>query len=81
MRVERIELPGSGYGTKAATLTAYVQDNMEDQFALRRPAALICPGGGYAFCSDREGEPIALDYLARWFDLALEWADELMGRG
>lgn len=79
MSVERIELPSSCYGTKAATLTAYVQDNMEDQSALRRPAALICPGGGYAFCSDREGEPIALDFLARWFDLALEWVNELKG--
>ena len=67
MSVERIELPSSRYGTKAATLTAYVQDNMEDQSALRRPAALICPGGGYAFCSDREGEPIALALLARGY--------------
>lgn len=30
-----------------------------------RDAMLIFPGGGYAFvCSDREGEPIALNYLA-----------------
>lgn len=67
MRVEKIELPSSGYGTGAATLTAYVQDNIEDQAARRRPAALICPGGGYAFCSDREGEPIALALLARGY--------------
>ena len=67
MRVERIVLPGSGYGAKAATLTAYVQDNIEDQAARRRPAALICPGGGYAFCSDREGEPIALALLAHGY--------------
>ena len=79
MRVERIELPRSGYGTRAAALTAYVQDNIEDQSVRWRPAALICPGGGYAFCSDREGEPIALALLARWFDLAMEWAGELMG--
>ena len=67
MRVERIELPGSGYGAKAAALTAYVQDNIEDQSVRRRPAALVCPGGGYAFCSDREGEPIALALLARGY--------------
>ena len=67
MRVERIVLPGSGYGAKAATLTTYVQDNIEDQAVRRRPAALVCPGGGYAFCSDREGEPIALALLARGY--------------
>jgi acetyl esterase/lipase len=34
----------------------------------RFPAMLICPGGGYAFVSDREGEPIALDYLGAGFN-------------
>ena len=67
MRVEKIELPGAGHGAKIPTLTAYVQDNIEDRAARRRPAALICPGGGYAFCSDREGEPIALALLARGY--------------
>ncbi|MBQ3487428.1 MAG: alpha/beta hydrolase [Clostridia bacterium] len=28
-----------------------------------RPALLILPGGGYHFCSPREGEPIALSFL------------------
>ena len=67
MRVEKIGLPSAGYGTGSATLTAFVQDNIEDQAVRRRPAALICPGGGYAFCSDREGEPIALALLARGY--------------
>ena len=30
----------------------------------RRPCILICPGGGYCFCSEREAEPIALKFLA-----------------
>ncbi len=67
MRVERIELAGAGYGTKVATLTAYVQDNVADQAARRRPGVVVCPGGGYAFCSDREAEPVALALLARGF--------------
>ena len=67
MRVEKIELPGAGYGATAPTLTAYVQGNVADQASRRRPAALICPGGGYAFCSDREGEPIALALLAHGY--------------
>ncbi len=30
----------------------------------KRPAILICPGGGYGHTSDREAEPIAMRYLA-----------------
>lgn len=30
----------------------------------RYPAVLICPGGAYAFVSEREAEPIALSFLA-----------------
>lgn len=32
-----------------------------------RPAILICPGGGYLYCSPREGEPVAMSYAARGF--------------
>ena len=65
MRVQKIEPPSAGYGPRAATLTAYVQDNVEAQVSRRRPGVLICPGGGYAFCSDLEAEPIALALVAR----------------
>lgn len=30
----------------------------------KRPAVIICPGGGYAFCSPREAEPIAIQMNA-----------------
>ena len=47
------------------TLTAYI---IEDQGELHgigaRPAVLICPGGGYLNCSDREAEPIALKFTS-----------------
>ena len=33
-----------------------------------RPAMLIFPGGGYAYCSDREAEPVALTFLAKSFN-------------
>ncbi len=32
-----------------------------------RPAVLVLPGGGYVYCSPREGEPVALSYAARGF--------------
>ena len=49
MRIEKIELPHAGYGPKTATLTAYVQDNMEDQSALRRAAGEM----NYSLCKSR----------------------------
>lgn len=30
----------------------------------KMPAVIICPGGGYVHLSEREGEPVALKYLA-----------------
>jgi acetyl esterase/lipase len=31
------------------------------------PALIICPGGGYGMVSKREGEPVALEFLARGY--------------
>lgn len=47
-----------------------------------RPAIVICPGGGYHFCSEREAEPIALRFLMHGFNTYVIWyrekeADEL----
>lgn len=33
-----------------------------------RPAILVIPGGAYAMCSDREGEPVAIEFLNRGFN-------------
>jgi acetyl esterase/lipase len=47
------------------TLTTYLlDDSRETTQGKKRPAVLVCPGGGYLFCSDREGEPIALRFAA-----------------
>ena len=49
-----------------ATLEGYILDceitlGQEEN----RPAVVICPGGGYVYCSPREAEPVALRYAAR----------------
>ena len=62
---EKINLGNSGYGTRDTILTTYVQNNLEGVHARRRPAVIICPGGGYEYQSDRESEPIALEFLKR----------------
>ena len=54
------------------TLTLYTIDNSPEFLTdVKRPAVIICPGGGYSFLSDREGEPIALRYLAAGFHAAV----------
>ncbi len=45
-----------------ATLTTYINQAFDLGKAQGRPAVLICPGGGYEYCSDREAEPIALAF-------------------
>lgn len=41
----------------------------------RRPAVLILPGGGYEHVSLREGEPVALRFLARgWVPFVLDYS-------
>ncbi len=37
----------------------------------KRPIVIICPGGGYDHTSDREGEIVAMQFLAKGFHAAL----------
>lgn len=47
------------------TLTTYVlSDSRELLNGQIRPAVLVCPGGAYLNCSDREAEPVALRFAA-----------------
>ena len=46
---------------------SYNNDFINEQPFLR-PGLLILPGGGYNYCSDREGEPIAIRMLAEGFN-------------
>lgn len=48
-------------GNPQVTLTSYVHEQKPKLANVaRRPAVLVLPGGGYEFCSDREGEPVAM---------------------
>lgn len=47
------------------TLTTYVlMDSPELLAGKRRLAVLICPGGGYFNCSDREAEPVVMKFAS-----------------
>ena len=45
-------------------LYAYVPHQMWEIKKKVRPAVIVCPGGGYEFWSEREGEPVALRFLS-----------------
>lgn len=50
-------------GRTDVTLTTYVLSDSGEMLAgKKRPAVLICPGGAYLACSDREAEPIAMAF-------------------
>ena len=60
MKFERIDLSGD------ARLDAYIADPVGNY---TRRAILVIPGGGYGrICSGREGEPIALAFLAKGYN-------------
>ena len=53
-------------GNEKVWLELYVLDSgLRLGQSLRRPAVVICPGGGYVYLSPREGEPVAAAYAAK----------------
>lgn len=62
MKTEVIQLYNN---REDVTLTTYViADSQEMLNGMKRPAIIICPGGAYLSCSDREAEPIALKFAS-----------------
>lgn len=62
MKMINIPVPGH----EDANLEGYILD-CEIAYGqdTARPAVVICPGGGYLYCSPREAEPVALAYAAK----------------
>ena len=66
-----ISIPALGTDDTAKFYT-YFLDNYEDiDPDRRRPLILLCPGGGYEFTSDREAEPVAMQFLAAGFHVGI----------
>lgn len=50
----------------SAQVYGYVLDNSDEMAPHRvRPTVVLCPGGGYVMTSDREAEPVAMQFLAQ----------------
>ena len=50
--------------TEQAKMTTYLISHSEAMRIQERPLIIICPGGGYRYVSDREGEMVALQWNA-----------------
>lgn len=62
MRVERV----NHLGKEKVYLDCYLLDSgLRLGQSAKRPAVVICPGGGYVYLSPREAEPVALAYAAK----------------
>lgn len=76
MRIEFVHLkdrfPFLGENGCDPVLKLYLQDNLEEMKRedVLRPVILLCPGGGYAMVSQREAEPIALQFLPEGYQIA-----------
>ena len=64
MKMIHMQCPGH----PEATLEGYILDcELTYGQEKTRPAIVVCPGGGYLYCSPREAEPVALRYAAAGF--------------
>lgn len=57
----RLQEPGS---TEEAWLQTYFWQPSGEMVIKKRPVIIVCPGGGYCYVSEREGEPLALQWNA-----------------
>lgn len=63
------EAMGVEKSPRQTTLTSYIinEENIKQSMIKKRPAVIVCPGGGYGHTSCREAEPIALRFCAAGF--------------
>ncbi len=54
---------------EGVTLKGYLFESYPEMpYMKNRPAVVVCPGGGYSMCSDREGDPVAAYFSGAGFN-------------
>ncbi len=71
MKLETIDLreqfPGLPQVQTETSFLAYLREKAFLNKDARFPAVIVCPGGGYASCSAREAEPVALRFVSEGY--------------
>lgn len=68
---KKIEIKARGMEAVGNLYTYFLDSSIEMRPNEKRPVILMCPGGGYEMTSDREAEPMAMQFLARGYHVAV----------
>lgn len=68
---KKIEIKARGMEAVGNLYTYFLDSSIEMRPNEKRPVILMCPGGGYEMTSDRETEPMAMQFLAMGYHVAI----------
>ena len=68
---KKIEIKARGTEAVGNLYTYFLDSSIEMRPNEKRPVILMCPGGGYEMTSDREAEPMAMQFLAMGYHVAI----------
>ena len=68
---KKIEIKARGMEAVGNLYTYFLDSSIEMRPNEKRPVLLMCPGGGYEMTSDREAEPMAMQFLAMGYHVAV----------
>lgn len=68
---KKIEIKACGMEAVGNLYTYFLDSSIEMRPNEKRPVILMCPGGGYEMTSDREAEPMAMQFLAMGYHVAI----------
>lgn len=68
---KKIEIKARGMEAVGNLFTYFLDSSIEMRPNEKRPVILMCPGGGYEMISDREAEPMAMQFLAMGYHVAI----------
>ena len=68
---KKIEIKAHGMEAVGNLYTYFLDSSIEMRPNEKRPVILMCPGGGYEMTSDREAEPMAMQFLAMGSHVAI----------
>lgn len=63
------------------TLSTFLWEPSSELYSGPRPAVIVCPGGAYLNCSDREADPIALRFAAMGYHAFVLRYSTYFGKG